>query len=78
MAKDLCWDQIMLAEFRRLAILTEDEDKVLSGWAREWSIAKIANHYGMSERTVSRHLDSLRAKYDAVQPYSPLLPTRKK
>ena len=37
MAKDLVWDNIMLAEFRKLAILTEDEDKVLDCWANSYS-----------------------------------------
>ena len=78
MAKDLVWDQIMLAEFRKLSCLTEDEDKVLSGWACNRSIAYIAINCGMSERTVSRNLESLREKYDAVRIYSPLLPARNK
>ncbi len=76
--KDLQWDTIMLAEFRKLAILTDDEDKVLSGWSCGKSIPCIGMKYGMSDRTVSRCLESIRQKYDAVQIYSPLLPKRKK
>lgn len=77
MAKDILWDKVMLDDFRRLACLTEDEDKVLTAWAKGWSITKIANKCGMSDRTVSRNLESLREKYDAVCIYSPLLPPRK-
>lgn len=67
----------MLEEFRKLAILTKDEDDVLSGWACGRSLTYIALTCGMSERTVSRHLEAIREKYDAVQIYSPLLPPRK-
>ena len=77
MARDLIWNKIMLAEFRKLAILTEDEDKVLSGWSCHKSIVDIALTVGMSERTVSRHLEHIRGKYDEVQKFTPLLPPRR-
>lgn len=73
----ILWDTVMLADFRTLACLTEDEDKVLTAWAKGWSNVKMADQLGMSDRTVSRHLESIRDKYDAVQIYSPLLPPRK-
>lgn len=73
----ILWDTIMLAEFRKLACLTEDEDNVLTAWAKGWSNVKMADAFGMSDRTVSRHLESIRDKYDAVEIYSPLLPPRK-
>lgn len=78
MAKDVVWDRIMLAEFRRMAILTEDEDNILSAWACGKSIPYMAMMYSMSERTVCRILDVLREKYDAVEIYTPLLPARNK
>ena len=77
MAKDILWDQVMLADFRRLAVITEDEDKVLTALGKGWSNVKMANELNMSDRTVSRHLKSIRKKYDAVHIYSPLLPARK-
>lgn len=77
MAKDLTWDNIMLSEFRKLAILTEDEDKVLDCWAKSYSTVKTGFECGMSDRTVERCLQSLRQKYDAVRIYTPLLPERK-
>ena len=73
----ILWDTVMLMDFRTLACLTEDEDKVLTAWAKGWSNVKMADQLGMSDRTVSRHLESIRDKYDAVQIYSPLLPPRK-
>ena len=77
MAKDILWDQVMLADFRRLAVITEDEDMVLTALGKGWSNVKMANELNMSDRTVSRHLESIRRKYDSVQIYSPLLPARK-
>lgn len=64
--KDICWNNIILAEFRFLAILTDEQDQV-----------KIGDACRMDDRTVRRILTRLRAKYDDVQPYSPLLPKRK-
>lgn len=75
--RDILWDKVMLEDFRRLACLTEDEDMVLTGWAKGWSIAKVAMHCHFSERTVNGLIKSLRRKYDAVCIYSPLLPARK-
>ena len=71
------WNAVMLAEFRTLACLTEDEDKILTAWDKGWSNVKMADKLGMSDRTVSRHLESIRDKYDDVQVYTPLLPPRK-
>lgn len=73
----ILWDAVMLADFRRIACLTEDEDKILTALGKGWSNAKMANKLNMSDRTVSRQLESIRDKYDAVCIYSPLLPPRK-
>ena len=75
--KDIMWDRIMLEEFRKLACITEDEDKILTAWSKGWSIVKMAMTFNIAERTVSRILDSIRAKYDAVEIFTPLLPARK-
>ena len=73
----ILWDAVMLADFRRIACLTEDEDKILTALAKGWSNVKMADKLNMSDRTVSRHLERIWDKYDAVQIYSPLLPPRK-
>lgn len=75
--RDICWNSIILAEFRSLAILTEEENRVLTYWAKGLDQVGIGRKCGMDDRTVRRILDRLREKYDAVQPYSPLLPKRK-
>lgn len=74
--KDIRWNKIMLREFRSLVCLTDDEERILVGWANGNSITKISTDSNMSERTVSSVIARLRAMYDDVQPYTPLLPQR--
>lgn len=68
----------MLREFRSLAILTDEEDLVLDGWSKGRSIPTISMDAHLSERTVNNIIARLRAVYDDVQPYTPLLPPRDK
>lgn len=67
----------MLEDFKRLVYLTEDQEKVLDGWAKKWSLQRIATFCHMTDRNVSDIKKELRAMYDQVQIYSPLLPARK-
>lgn len=76
--QDIPWNKIAIEEFISLACLTEEETEVLRQWAAGWSIVKIAMHHGMSTRTVDRIIKRLRDKYDEVEIYTPLLPSRKK
>jgi FixJ family two-component response regulator len=73
---DIVWDNIKLAEFRHLAHLTEREDAVLQDWADDMSIVQTHFARNISTRTVDRTRNRIREKYDAVQPFTPLLPKR--
>ena len=73
---DIVWDNIMLTEFRSLARLSPDEEKVLQYWADEKSVVEMSFALNVSTRTVDRIRDRIRFKYDAVQIYTPLLPKR--
>ena len=75
---DIPWDGIVLTEFRNLAHLTEFEDAVLQDWVCDRSIVQSHFCHYVSSRTVDRAKRRIRAKYDAVQPFSPLLPKRMK
>lgn len=77
MSKEVLWSKIILEEFIELAALTEDEEHVMRTRVAGWSITKQAMSLGMSESSVNRIIKRLKVKYDAVQPYSPLLPPRK-
>lgn len=74
---DIKWDKVMVADFKRLVYLTEDQEKVLNGWANGWSLQAIATACHMTDRNVSDIKKELRAMYDRVHIYSPLLPARK-
>lgn len=78
MAHQVPWNLIILEEFIRLAVLTEDEEKIIRTRVAGWSITKQSVTFGMSESTVNRIVHRLKGKYDTVQPFSPLLPPRKK
>lgn len=73
---DILWNKISLAEFRSLACLTEEEDKVLEDWAYGRSVVSTSMRCNMSTRQVNRVRDQIRAKYDDVQIYTPLLQQR--
>lgn len=73
---DIVWDNIMLKEFRSLARLSSDEEKVLQHWADSKSVVESSFLLNVSPRTIDRIRDRIRFKYDAVQIYTPLLPKR--
>lgn len=73
---DIPWNKIALAEFRSLACLTADEDMVLQEWADGKSVVNTSMRKNISTRHINRLRDQIRAKYDAVQIYTPLLPKR--
>lgn len=60
-----------------MGALTEDEEKIIRTRVYGWTITKQAMTFGMSTAAVNRIIKRLKIKYDAVQPYSPLLPPRK-
>lgn len=76
--KDIIWNKIILDEFIKLAILTETEEKILRTRIAGWSRVKQAMELNMSVSTVDCIIKMINQKYDMVQPYSPILPKRKK
>lgn len=76
--KDILWNKIILNEFIDLACLTETEEKVLRTMAAGWSRVKQSMELNLSVSAVDAVIHNLREKYDAVQPYSTILPVRRK
>jgi hypothetical protein len=74
--KDIQWNAIMIREFGYLACLSDDESAVLHDWAHGKSITETAMNHRMDNSKVKDIRKTLRQKYDAVQPYTPLLPKR--
>ena len=76
--KDIIWNKIILDEFIRLAFLTETEENILRTRIAGWSRAHQAIEFNMSISTVDCLIKMINQKYDMVQPYSNILPKRKK
>ena len=74
--KDIVWEKIMVRELESLVFLTDEERIVLHDWAKGKSIVSTAMGQHMSERKVNNLRASIRAKYDKVQQFTPLLPKR--
>lgn len=67
----------MLGAMQAHACLTEEEEIVLTDWAKGRSIASTAMTHHMSERKVDKLRRRIREKYDGIQPYADLPPRRK-
>jgi hypothetical protein len=76
--KDIIWNKIILSEFIDLACLTEMEEKILRTRIAGWSRVKQSIEYNISVSTVDCLIRSINIKYDQVQPYSSILPKRRK
>lgn len=76
--KDIIWNKIILNEFIDLACLTEMEEKILRTRIAGWSRVKQSMEFNMSVSTVDCIIHSINIKYDQVQPFSNILPKRRK
>ena len=74
--KDIIWNKIILNEFIELACLTETEEKILRTRISGWSRVKQAMEFNMCLSCVDSIMQTIRVKYDMVQPYSSILPPR--
>lgn len=78
MSHQVIWSNIILNEFFRLANLTEEEQHIMRTRAAGWTITRQAIEFHMSVSKVNRIIKVLKIKYDAVQPFSTILPPRRK
>ena len=73
---DLLFNSRLLGAMSEHACLTEEEKTVLNDWAHGKSIANTSMMHHMSERTVKRIRQRLRAKYDSIHTYTGLPPRK--
>ena len=76
LAVGLCIAIPLSKPFSKEKSLTEEEQIVLKDWAHGKSIANTSMMHHMSERTVRRIRQRLRAKYDSIQCYTDLPPRK--
>ncbi len=74
---DIKWNTVLLNEFLKIGLLTEDEENVLKERIKGKSRQSIAFKYHWSVDNVDRIIRSYRNKYDSCQPLSDLLPERR-
>jgi hypothetical protein len=76
--KDIIWNKIILDEFLDLAMLTETEERVLRTRIAGWSRVKQSMEMHISVSSIDSIIRVIGQKYDMVQPYSKVLPARRK
>lgn len=77
MAHQVPWNKIIVEEFIKEAMLSEEEIAILRTRVAGWSRTKQSMELNMSLQTVDRIIKTLKLKYDNVQKYDPILPPRK-
>ena len=70
------WTKTIVNEFIEEGLLNEEEQKLLRMKVAGWSRVKQAQELKMSLATVDRLCKGLKAKYDAAQKHSDILPPR--
>lgn len=73
---NVLWNRILLDEFVRLAELSDIEQDIIKGKMRGQTRVEQSIRLGISLATLDRYVARLKRKYDAVQPYSNILPKR--
>ena len=74
MAQQVPWDQRVLDEFIRQALLSEEDQWLMRTRAAGWSRVQQCHAYGMSLATLDRYIRKLKNSYNSVQEYSYILP----
>lgn len=75
---EVIWDQRIISEFVKEALLSEDEEFILKTRASGWSRVKQADALKMSVSNIDKIIKRLRLKYDQVAKYSDALPPRQR
>lgn len=76
--KQVEWNKLLYEEFKSLAFLSDFQLQVMDLHVRRVSDVEISMKLHCSESSVQRAIRECKDKYDAVQPYSDILPVRKK
>lgn len=77
MSIQVIWSKIVLEEFLRIAGLTKQQEAIMRLRVAGHTRTQIAFELNISLSTEDRQIRRIKRIYDAVQPYSPILPPRK-
>lgn len=78
MSRQVPWNKVVLEEFIEIGGLTKIEEQVMRTRVAGWSRVEQSMKFGLSLATIDRIIARCKRKYDNCQPYSPLLPPRRK
>lgn len=68
------WNRVILDEFVSLALLSEEEERIVRARAAGWSRVKMCHKFSMSLATVDRIINRTKNKYTSAAKYSDILP----
>ena len=77
MAHQVPWNKVILEEFIKEAMLSEEEEQIMRTRVAGWPRQKQAIEFNMSTQKVDKIIARCKAKYDIVSEYDALLPPRK-
>lgn len=77
MAHEVLWNQPIVDEFKRIAILTKEENDILLSRIQGYTISEQAEMFHMSKGKVKKIIRRLKDKYDDAQKHSDVLPVRR-
>lgn len=77
MAHQVPWSRVILEEFVKEAMLTEEEEQIMRTRVAGWSRQKQAIKFNMSIQKVDKIIARCKAKYDICSQHNALLPPRK-
>ena len=76
MAFGVCWNAVIVEEFKHDALLTEEETAILDALIADETHVAMALKCNVSQSTIDRKIRTLKKKYDVAAMYNPLLPCR--
>lgn len=77
MSHQVPWNKVIVEEFIKEALLSEDEEMIIRTRVAGWSRTKQCDELGISMSTLDKMIALLKVKYDKVAKYDVLLPPRK-
>lgn len=77
MSKQVPWNKLIVEEFAKEAMLSNEEQMILRTRVMGWTRIQQSQELGLSVASVDRIISGLKEKYDTVQKYDPLLPPRR-
>lgn len=77
MSRQVEWNKHILERFAELAMLNDEEYRIMETRIKGWTITRQSMEFGISTSAINRMIKRLKEKYDNVQKLDPTLPVRR-